>query len=163
VWRNWQQLWDLLKQQSELLEENDLLSRFLINHYLEYLNDLGLKPSNSSSSENSQNLEPQLHFLLGNVATEKILLHLYHHGGGHLNSFSRDHALGRGAVQRVLKRLVDSELIKKETQGRVIWYSFNVSSPLLKPILELIRVVYDAIPEDEKKNIFQPQYKLDNL
>ena len=163
VWRSWRQLWGFLKQQSELLEQNDVLSLFLINQYLEYLNQLGLKPSNTSSLEREQELEPKLHFLLGNVAVEKILLHLYHHGGGHMSGFARDHSLGRGNVQRVLKRLVDSGLVKKEARGRVIWYSFDIGSPLLKPILELIRVIYDAIPEDEKKNIFQPQYRPDNL
>jgi len=159
-WRSWQGLWGFLKLQRDLLGEESNLSIFLLDQYLDYLESLGLKPESQENSNKDMTLEPKLHFLFGNIAIEKILLHIYHHGGGHINSISRDHSLGRGATQRTLKRLVEAGIIKKETHGRVIWYTFNEQSPILNPILELIRIIYGAIPEEEKKNTFQPSYKI---
>jgi hypothetical protein len=137
-----------------------VFQRELFKEYLHYLSILGLTKQETKNDMNERILKPQLRFLLSNVAAEKILLHVYHHGGGHLRGIARDHNIGIGATQRVLRSFVKEGLLKKEQQGRIVWYSFNENCPILNPLLELIRIVYDDIPEEMKKQLFNPKYTL---
>ena len=158
TWRSWGDVYRLLERNQREPDQRTEPAQFLITQYLDYLEALGLRARDAEWADNKQQLRPQLHFLLGNVAVEKILLHLYHHGGGHVSGIARDHALGRGATQRVLKRLLQAELLIKESRGRIAWYTFNKRNPIVKPLLEILRLVYDSIPDSQRKATFEPTY-----
>ena len=159
TWRSWGEVYRFLERERSTVDQSAQPAQFLINQYLQYLEALGLKGKDAEETQNNQRLEPQLHFLLGNVAAEKILLHLFHHGGGHVRGIARDYAIGLGATQRVLKRFVQAGLIKKETKGHVVWYTFDPKSPFVKLLLELVRIVYESIPEPSRKATFEPTYR----
>jgi predicted transcriptional regulator len=157
LWRKWHQIYSLIKTQYELFDDSNSAASYLIEEFLQYLKHLNLIESQKPSGQ-KRLLEPQLHFLFGNIAVEKIFLHLFHHGRGHLREIVRDHDLGIGSAQRVFPRLVKSGILKKEREGNQIIYSFNENSPLLPSILEMIRVVYKDIPQNIKKRLFNPSY-----
>ena len=163
TWCSWSEVYGFLQREQENPAHQAEPTRFLIAQYLDYLKTLGLNGSNGDSAAESTNRRPQLRFLLANLATEKILLHLYHHGGGNIVALARDHGLGTGATQRVLARLQKAGVIVRESRGRVTWYTLNPRSPLLKPLTELLRVVYRNTPDQLKKQEFEPPYKLDSL
>ena len=115
----------------------------------------------ASATPKDETRTTKLHFLLGNVASEKVLLHLYHHGGGNVASIARDHALGIGATVRVLDRFVKAGLVRRERRGRVVWYTFETKNPIVRPLLEMLRQVYDSIPEPLRRAAFDPEYTPD--
>lgn len=158
LWRKWNQIFSLIKTQYELFDDLNSAASYLIEEFLQYLKHLNLIESQKPAKGQKRLLEPQLHFLFGNIAVEKIFLHLFHHGRGHLREIVRDHDLGLGSAQRVLPRLVKSGILKKEREGNQIIYSFNENSPLLPSILDMIRVVYKDIPQNIKKRLFNPSY-----
>lgn len=161
TWRSWDAIHRLLRRVEQEPAQQTNRDQFLLSHYLEYLSILGLAAEPEDPLFNEKQLRPQLHFLLGNVAAEKILLHLYHHGGGNLRGIARDHNLGRGATERVLRRFVQAGLLVRESRGRVVWYTFNNRNPMLKPLLEIVRLVYECIPESKRKETFEPSRVLD--
>lgn len=159
IWRSWTDISNFLKIQLQEIKDNPV-QEFLINEFLEYLTNLGVVTAIKSETEKTK-VEPQLHFLLGNEAAEKILLHLYHHGRGHTKGIARDHKLGMGATHRVLNRFTEAGIILKESQGRNVYYTFNKKNPMLKPLLELIRIVYENMSTENKQTSFNPKYKPD--
>lgn len=161
TWRSWGDCYRLLEREQSGVDASTEPARFLVNQYLEYLDALGLRARDAAWAQNNQRLEPRLHFLLGNVAAEKIILHLNHHGGGHVSGIARDHALGMGATARVLDRFLRAGLIRKESRGRVVWYTLDGQSPFAEPLLEMLRLVYESVPEPLRKATFDPTYALD--
>jgi DNA-binding transcriptional ArsR family regulator len=134
------------------------VAHFLISHYVTYLKELGLITSDKDEEGLKNELSAKLRFLLANVASEKILLHLYHHGRGHLREIVRDHAIGIGGVQKALARLTKGQIIVKRKEGNLVVYSYNDRNPLVSPILELVRITYNSIPQDLRTKIFSPKY-----
>jgi hypothetical protein len=159
VWRSWEEVFHLVERARVEHGTECTKSRFLTEQYLDYLRHLGLNGDVAAALGGDPAAAPRLHFLFGNVAAEKILLHLYHHSGGHVRGIARDHGMGMGATQRVLKRFVNAGILQKQSRGRIVWYSFNHKGPLIRPILELIRHVYEAIPLETRRRMFAPKHK----
>lgn len=158
IWRSWGDVYRFVERQLASPAHQVEPARFLMTQYLAYLDALGLRARDAEWEANRKKAKPQLHYLLGNVATEKILLHIYHHGGGHVNGIARDHKLGMGGTQRVMERLVRAGLLKRESRGRSVWYTFDDRSELIKPLTEMLRIVYDSIPASMRKADFEPDY-----
>ena len=133
------------------------VTRFLISEFLDYLSALGLL-GHGDDGQGDEEAGLQLRFLLANAATEKILLHLFHHGRGHVREIARDHAFGIGEVQRALARLVKGQILAKRTEGNVATYCFNEKNPLVAPVLELVRVTSQQLPQETRKKVFSPKY-----
>jgi len=159
-WRSWAEVLSSLNSLPEASSSNNnQIAHFLITQFFSYLKELGLISSNNNdSNESRKELSPKLRFLFGNVASEKILLHLYHHGRGHLREIARDHTIGVGATQRALNRLMKGQILSKRKDGNQVIYLFNDRNPLLTPILELIRITYNSIPQEIRAKIFNPKY-----
>lgn len=159
-WRSWEEVLSTLDSLPEASSpNNNQIAHFLITHFLSFLKELGLVLSNNNYSDGSRKeLSSKLRFLFGNVASEKIFLHLYHHGRGHLREIARDHTIGIGETQRALNRLIKSQILSKRKEGNQVIYSFNNKHPLLPPILELIRITYNSIPQELRTKVFNPKY-----
>jgi len=157
-WRSWKEISTTLTSLSEMSSSTNQVAHFLISHYVTYLKELGLITSDKDEEGLKNELSAKLRFLLANVASEKILLHLYHHGRGHLREIVRDHAIGIGGVQKALARLTKGQIIVKRKEGNLVVYSYNDRNPLVSPILELVRITYNSIPQDLRTKIFSPKY-----
>jgi len=107
----------------------------------------------------NQRVRSQLKDILGNATAEKVLLHVFHFQGAHAAKIARDHNMNLSPVQRQLARLERSGLLRKERHGRTVVYYFNDQSPFLPPVLQLMQIVYDAIPLAEKQRVFSPSFR----
>lgn len=155
VWLSWQSIIDAL---AALEAVDDPVASFLVTEFMDYLRELGLQ-RDASPADSDSRPALQLRMLLGNVATERILLHIYHHGRGYINWIRRDHGLGVGETQRALTRLVEGQILVKRREGSIVFYHFNERNPLVPAILTLVRAAYENIPEAERQSTFSPKYK----
>jgi hypothetical protein len=159
VWRSWSSLYDFIRGQSRTPLFQSELPSFLVSQYLEYMTALGLTAS--SFGESSAEQTPLLQFLLGSLAVERTLLQIYHNGGTHVRGLARDQGLSVGSFQYALAKLHKAGLLKREDRGRVVWYSFDYGHPFISPVLELTRLAYESMPEDQRRQIFEPNYEVE--
>jgi hypothetical protein len=63
-----------------------------------------------------------------------------------------------GEVQRALARLVKGGILDTRMEGNVATYAFNQKSPFSAPLLQLIRVAADQLPQEARRKTFSPKY-----
>jgi len=136
-------------------------AHFLISHFLAYLGELGLLAGDDAAEKDGK-VQPKLRFLLSSIPAEKILLHLFHHGKGHLREICRDHHVSLGQTQRALARLTKGQILVKRKEGNLVVYYFNERNTIVAPLLDLVRVTYKEIPQEARTRIFSPKYTKKN-
>jgi hypothetical protein len=92
--------------------------------------------------------------IFGNKTAERVLLHIFHYGEIHASAIARDYKTAVTPVVGQLDRFEQAGILVSKELGRTRVYSFNPKSPLVEPVRELIRVVYDSIPLKDKERIF---------
>lgn len=93
--------------------------------------------------------------ILGSKTAQKLFLHLYHYGESYPSAVAKDMKISLGAVQKQFERFENAGLIISKLQGRTRVYQFNMKNgAIVKPFIELIKVIYDSIPFKEKQEIF---------
>lgn len=92
--------------------------------------------------------------LLGSKTAQKIFLHLYHYGESYPSAVAKDFKISLGQVQRQFDRFEDAGIIISKLSGRTRMYQFNKKQGIVKPFIEIIKIVYDAIPLKEKEELF---------
>lgn len=93
--------------------------------------------------------------IFGNETTEKVLLHLIHHGESHASAIAQDFDLALTPVRGQLDRLESAGVITSKEMGRTRVYFFNPKSPYTKPLKELVGVLYQSIPLREREALFK--------
>jgi len=154
TWLSWGDIGDAFAGIMDQIDEP--VSKFLVGQFVAYIEELGLLPK-ALAGDTSAKIEPQLRLLLSSVATEMVLLHIYQHGRGYVTAIARDHGLGTGETQRALARLEKGQVLVKQRAGGVVFYSFDNRNPLVPALLDLIRVAYRNIPEDQRRLVFTPK------
>lgn len=93
--------------------------------------------------------------ILGNKSAEKVLLHVFHYGEIHASAIADDYGVALNPIKQQLQRFEQAGILVSKAIGRARVYSFNPKSAFLKPLKEMIEIVYRAIPLSEREKIFQ--------
>jgi len=94
-------------------------------------------------------LEP----LLGSLVREQVLLFIHANGEGYAREISRYFDASLDSVQKQLKRLEKSSVLKCEGKGRTLIYRFNRKYPCLKELCRLLERVSLIKSSETKENI----------
>lgn len=82
------------------------------------------------------------------------MLYLFHYGEAYASGISRDMGITKSQVIKQLDRFEAGGILVSKTIGKVRVYTFNPKLSITKKLKELIQVVYDAIPLDQKEELF---------
>lgn len=92
--------------------------------------------------------------IFGNVTAAKIMLYLFHYGEAYASGISRDMKITLSQVQKQLDKFEEAGILVSKSMGRVRIYTFNPKIAVTKKLKELIQVFYDAIPLEQKEELF---------
>lgn len=92
--------------------------------------------------------------IFGNKSTEKVLLHIFHYGESHA-AIATDFKTAATPIIQQLNRLEAAGILVSKLVGRSRVYTFNLKSPFVKPIKEIIAIAYESIPLKERQLIFE--------
>lgn len=92
--------------------------------------------------------------IFGNQTAEKVLLHIYHYSEIHASAIASDYKIALNPVVGQLNRFENAGILVSKEMGRTRVYSFNPKSPLVRPVKDLIKIMYDNIPLKEREVLF---------
>jgi len=92
--------------------------------------------------------------IFGNATAAKVMLYLYHYGEAYASGISRDMSITKSQVIKQLDRFEASGILVSKLLGRVRVYTFNPKLGVTKKLRELIGVFYEAIPLQEREEMF---------
>ena len=92
--------------------------------------------------------------IFGNRTAERVLLHLFHYGSIHAAAIAGDYGIAVTPVKKQMQRFESCGVLVSKEMGRARVYSFNPKSPYVKPLKELLSIVYNSIPLMERQKIF---------
>lgn len=92
--------------------------------------------------------------IVGNKTAERVLLHIYHYGEIHAAAIASDYGTVVNPIRLQLERFENGNIIVSKAVGRTRLYSMNPKSPYTKPLLEILKITYEAIPLKEREEIF---------
>jgi predicted transcriptional regulator len=96
-----------------------------------------------------------LDLILGSKTAQKLFLHLFHYGESYPSAVAKDMKVSLGAVQKQFERFENAGIIISKLQGRTRVYQFNMKNgAIVKPFKEIIGIIYNSIPLDEKEDLF---------
>lgn len=92
--------------------------------------------------------------IFGNATAEKVLLHIFHYGEIHASAIAEDLNSAVNPIKGQLERFERAGVLVSKQAGRSRIYSFNLKSPILAPVRDLIRILYESIPLRERETLF---------
>lgn len=92
--------------------------------------------------------------IFGNTTAAKVMLYLFHYGDAYASGISTDMGITKSQVIKQLNRFEEAGILVSKSIGKVRVYSFNPKMGVTKKLKELIQVFYDAIPLDQREEIF---------
>lgn len=93
--------------------------------------------------------------VFGNKTAERVLLHVYHYGEIHASAIAQDYGMAVNPVKGQLDRFERAGILVSKEIGRSRLYFFNPKSVFLRPVKELLKIVYESIPLNEREKIFK--------
>ncbi|MFP5386183.1 MAG: winged helix-turn-helix domain-containing protein [Bacteriovoracia bacterium] len=95
-----------------------------------------------------------LETIFGNTTAAKIMLYLFHYGEAYASGIARDMGITKSQVIKQLDRFEAGGILVSKSMGKVRIYSFNQKIGITKKLKDLIQVVYDSIPLEQKEELF---------
>lgn len=95
-----------------------------------------------------------LETIFGNTTAAKIMLYLFHNGEGYASGIAADMGITKSQVLKQLNRFEEAGVFVSKEMGKVRVYTFNPKIGLTKKLKDLIQVFYDAIPLEQKEELF---------
>jgi hypothetical protein len=92
--------------------------------------------------------------IFGNKTAEKVLLHIFHYGESHAAIVAADFKISITPVRKQLNRFELAGILVSKEVGKSRVYSFNKKSVFTNPIKNIIELVYESIPLDEREKLF---------
>jgi len=92
--------------------------------------------------------------LLGGMAAEAVLLHLFHYGHSYGRAIARDMDVALDGVQKQLDKFERCGVLVAQTHGRTRLYSWNPKSGIAAKLRDIVGMVYEAIPLEERMKRF---------
>ena len=96
-----------------------------------------------------------LEVIFGNTTAAKLMLYLFHYGEAYASGVSKDMGITLSQVQKQLDRFEMAGILLSKKMGSIRIYQFNPKLGVIKKIKELVEVFYEAIPLDERQEIFK--------
>ena len=100
-----------------------------------------------------------LNLILGSETAQKIFLHLYHYGESYPSAVAKDFSMSLGQIQRQFERFETAGILISKLSGKTRMYQFNKKFLLTGPFIEMVKMVYDSLPLDEKEILFPSRRK----
>ena len=95
-----------------------------------------------------------LEAIFGNATAEKALLHIFHYGEIHAAAIASDYGVANTPVLKQLERFENAGILASRTVGKARLYAINPKSLWAKPLTDLLRTAYEAMPLPEKERVF---------
>ena len=92
--------------------------------------------------------------IFGNKTAERVLLHILHYGEVHASAIAHDYGIALNPIKNQLNRFENAGILVSKAIGRARVYAFNRKSPFLRPVEDLLKIVYKSIPLREREQIF---------
>ncbi len=92
--------------------------------------------------------------LLGSLAAEAVLLHLFHHGDSYGRAVASDFGVSLDSVQKQLDKLERIGILISKRQGRTLIYNWNPKSRAASRLRDLVSVAYDGISPEISRDRF---------
>ncbi|OGC76532.1 hypothetical protein A2619_00885 [candidate division WWE3 bacterium RIFOXYD1_FULL_39_9] len=92
--------------------------------------------------------------IFGTKTAALVLLHLFHYGDVHARRLARDIAISLSSIQGQLKKFEEAGLVVSKKIGTTRIFFFNKKSPLVRPLLDLLKVIYSSMSIDDKELLF---------
>ena len=93
--------------------------------------------------------------IFGTKTASLILLHLYHYGELHARGIARDISISVSSVQRRLEKFEEAGIVVGKMIGNTRVFSFNKKSPLVAPLMNLLKVYHSSLSLRDKELIFK--------
>ena len=97
--------------------------------------------------------------IFGNQTLSMILLNLYHYGEVYAALIEKNTGTGSRAVLNQLDKMEEAGVFVSRTRGRTRLYTFNSKSPFVRPIKDLIEIVYSNMTIKQKEEIFSERLR----
>ncbi len=92
--------------------------------------------------------------LFGSETLMYIFLNLYHYGEVYSALIEKNTGIGSRAVLNQLDKMEQAGIFVSRAVGRTRLYKFNMKSPIIKPLKEIIKMTYVNIPVEKKEEMF---------
>ncbi len=92
--------------------------------------------------------------IFGNTTAAKIMLYLFHNGEAYASGIASDMGITKSQVIKQLNRFEESGILVSKEMGKIRVYTFNPKLGVTKKLKDLIQVFYDAIPLEQKEQMF---------
>lgn len=99
-------------------------------------------------------MQDMIETIFGNVTAAKVMLYLFHYGEAYASGIANDMGITLSQVQKQLDRFEESGILVSKSMGKVRVYTFNPKLGVTKKLKDLIQVFYDAMPLEQKEEIF---------
>lgn len=93
--------------------------------------------------------------IFGNTTAAKVMLYLFHYGEAYASGIANDMGITLSQVQKQLDRFDEAGILVNKSMGKVRVYTFNPKLGVMtKKLKELIQVFYEAIPLEQREELF---------
>ena len=97
--------------------------------------------------------------IFGNETLAMILLNLYHYGEVYSALIEKNTGTGSRAVLNQLDKMEEAGVFVSRTRGRTRLYTFNPKSPFVRPIKDIIDIVYSNMTIKQKEEMFSERLR----
>ncbi|MCO4754938.1 MAG: winged helix-turn-helix transcriptional regulator [Bacteriovoracaceae bacterium] len=97
--------------------------------------------------------------IFGNKTLSIILLNLYHYGEVYAALIEKNTGTGSRAILNQLSKMEEAGVFVSRTRGRTRLYTFNPKSPFVKPINNIIEIVYSNMTIKQKEQMFNERQR----
>ncbi|TGL63378.1 ArsR family transcriptional regulator [Leptospira sarikeiensis] len=92
--------------------------------------------------------------VFGNRTAGRVLLHIFHYSEIHAAAIAKDYGTAATPIKNQLIRFEEAGILISKQIGKSRVYLFNQKSAFIKPIKELLNIVYNTMPISEKERLF---------
>lgn len=97
--------------------------------------------------------------IFGNETLPMIFLNLFHYGEVYSGLIEKNTGIGSRAVLNQLNKMEEAGVFVSMLRGRTRLYTFNPKSPFVKPIKEIVEIVYSNLSIKQKEQIFKERVR----
>ena len=97
--------------------------------------------------------------LFGNETLAMIFLNLFHYGEVYSGMIEKNTGTGSRAVLNQLNKMEEIGILVSREVGRTRLYQFNPKSPFIKPLKEIIEIIYSNMNIKLKEKTFKERMR----
>jgi predicted transcriptional regulator len=97
--------------------------------------------------------------IFGNETISMIYLNLFHYDEVYSALIEKNTGIGSRAVLNQLNKMEEAGVLVSRSVGRTRLYQFNPKSPFVKPIKEIIEIIYSNMNIKMKEKMFKERMR----